>query len=116
MKRVVTVKVESLEAGLESFRRAWKGRRYQGEFVTFERLSDMARTLTPVRFELLRVLQTQGPLSLRALARALQRDVKSVHRDVKPLVELGLIESGEQGLFVPYDEIRAEFTMRRKAA
>jgi predicted transcriptional regulator len=46
----------------------------------------------------------------------LQRDVKSVHRDVKPLSELGLIESGERGLFVPYDEIRAEFTMRRKAA
>lgn len=116
MKRVVTVKVESLNEGLESFRRAWKSRRYQGEFVTFERLSDMARTLTPARFELLRVLQAKGPLALRALARLLQRDVKSVHRDVKPLAELGLIESDERGLFVPYDEIRAEFTMRRKAA
>ena len=109
MKRVVTVKVESLNEGLESFRRAWKSRRYQGEFVTFERLSDMARTLTPTRFELLRVLQAKGPLALRALARLLQRDVK-------PLAELGLIESDERGLFVPYDEIRAEFTMRRKAA
>ncbi len=45
MNRVVTVRVESLDEGLESFHRAWKSRRYQGEFVTFERLSDMARTL-----------------------------------------------------------------------
>ncbi|MHB8697573.1 MAG: HVO_A0114 family putative DNA-binding protein [Sulfuricaulis sp.] len=96
---------------MESCRRAWEGRRHQGEFVTFERLSDMARTLTPTRFELLRVLQAKGPLALRALTRMLKRDVNSVHRDVKPLTELGLIESGEQGLFVPYDEIRAEFTL-----
>lgn len=116
MKRIVTVKVESLDEGLASFRRAWKAGRYQGEFVTFERISDMARTLTPTRFDLLRVLQANGPLALRALARKLERDVKSVHRDVKPLTELGLIESGERGLFVPYDEIRAEFTMRSKAS
>jgi predicted transcriptional regulator len=42
--------------------------------------------------------------------------VKSVHRDVTPLKELGLVEDHENGISVPYDEIRAEFTMRRKAA
>ncbi|MHB8744619.1 MAG: HVO_A0114 family putative DNA-binding protein [Sulfuricaulis sp.] len=116
MKRVVTVRVERLDEGLESFRRAWKSRRHQGEFVTFERLSDMARTLTPTRFELLRLLQAKEPLAVRALAQMLKRNMKNMHRDVKPLTELGLIESGEQGLFVPYDEIRAEFTLRRNAA
>ena len=79
-------------------------------------MADMVRTLTPSRFELLRVLQAQGPMPLRALARALKRDVKSVHRDVKPLKELGFIEAHEQGIWVPYDEIRAEFTMRKEAA
>lgn len=116
MKRVLTVKVESLEAGLEQFRRAWKTGRFQGEFVTFETMADMVRTLTPSRFELLRALQAQGAMTLRALARLLKRDVKSVHRDVAPLKEFGFIEDHEKGIWVPYDEIRAEFTMRRKAA
>lgn len=56
--------------------------------MTFETMADMARTLTPSRFELLRTLQAQGPMTLRALARLLKRDVKSVHRDVTPLKEL----------------------------
>lgn len=64
-------------------------------------LCEMARTLTPSRFELLRTLQAQGPITLRALARLLKRDVKSVHRDVTPLKELGLVEDHENGISVP---------------
>ena len=116
MKRALTVRVESLEEGLTQFRRAWQTGRFRGELVTFETMADMARTLTPSRVELLRTLQAQGPMTLRALARLLKRDVKSEHRDVTPLKELGLVGDHENGISVPYDEIRAGFTMRRKAA
>ena len=116
MKRVLTVRVESFEEGLTQFRRAWQSGRFRGEFVTFETMADMARALTPSRFELLRTLQAQGSMMLRALARLLKRDVKSVHRDVAPLKELGLVENHQNDISVPYDEIRAEFTLRRKPA
>jgi hypothetical protein len=47
MKRVLTVRVESLEEGLTQFRRAWQAGRFRGELVTFETMADMTRTLMP---------------------------------------------------------------------
>lgn len=116
--RKLIVRVENLEEGLENFQRAWKSGKQQGEFATFETMAEMARFLTPVRWELLRVLQGCGPVSLRELARRLQRDVKAVHRDVSALKEMGFIEDDDQGrgIVVPYDEIRAEFAVVRRAA
>ncbi len=56
-------------------------------------------------------------MSLRALARALERDVKSVHRDVKVLLEEELIDRDEaRRIYVPFDRIHAEFEMARVAA
>jgi hypothetical protein len=43
--------------------------------------------------------------------------VKSVHRDVKVLVEEGFIDHDEAGrIYVPFDRIHAEFEMARVAA
>jgi predicted transcriptional regulator len=52
-----------------------------------------------------------------ALARSLERDVKSVHRDVRVLIEQRLVEKdGDGKLVVPFDRIHAEFDLQRKAA
>jgi predicted transcriptional regulator len=114
--RTVTVCVESLDAGLNRFKHAWETGEYQGEFVTFESVEGMHRMLTPNRWELLRVLQAEGPMGIRELARRLSRDVKNVHTDVTKLREYWLVEDAEDGgIWVPYDEIRAEFVVKRKA-
>lgn len=53
---------------------------------------------------------------MRALARALDRDVKRVHTDVVELIERGLIERTEGGqVNVPYDVIHADFDLRAVA-
>jgi predicted transcriptional regulator len=114
--RIVRIQVDSLEAGLKRFEHTWKTGSRQGEYVTFESVEGMHRALTPNRWHLLHVLQQEGPLGIRELARTLERDVKNVHSDVAKLKELGLVEDTEGGVWVPFDEIRAEFTMKREKA
>ncbi|WP_445343892.1 HVO_A0114 family putative DNA-binding protein [Caballeronia ptereochthonis] len=52
-------------------------------------------------------------MSIRELARSLERDVKGVHRDVKALLEAGLLEHDENGAIVfPYDAVHVDFTLK----
>ena len=58
-------------------------------------------------------LQGLGAVSLRGLARALGRDVKRVHEDVRILLDWGLVEwTPVRKLVVPYDVIHADFVLR----
>lgn len=109
--RKVVIQVESVETGFRRFKQAWETGEYQGEFITFDSIETMLKTLTSRRWELVRMLQKQGPMSLRALARQLGRDVKNVHRDVAALKEIGLIEDHEGGIWVPYNEIEAHLKL-----
>lgn len=111
MGRKLIIQVESIEAGTERFVTAWKTGKLQGEFITFETLETMLKTLTSKRWELVSVLQRHGPMSIRELARTLDRDVKNVHTDVQALKAIGLVEDREAGVFVPYDEIEAHFRL-----
>jgi predicted transcriptional regulator len=114
IERDETVARDRLRGG---FLRASRGRRYQGEIRSFESPAALFRVFTPARWSLIERLQEIGPVSLRGLARALERDVKSVHRDVKVLVEENLVDRNEAGrIYVPFDRIHAEFEMARAAA
>lgn len=48
--------------------------------------------LTPRRLEVLKTLRKKGPLSVRALAKTVERDYKNVHVDTRALEEAGLLE------------------------
>lgn len=62
-------------------------------------------------------MQALGPSTLRGLARELERDVKSVHRDVHALVAIGLVRKDENGqLRVPFARIHAEFDLLARRA
>ena len=60
--RKVTIQVESIGAGFKRFKTAWKTGKPQGEFITFDTLGTMLKTLTPKRWELVEMLQARGPL------------------------------------------------------
>lgn len=99
------------------FSQAWKTGEYQGEFFDFESPVALFRVLTPKRWALLEMLQAQGPIGVRALARALERDVRRVHDDARALIDVGLVEKDENGkLAVPYSEIHADFVLRKDEA
>ena len=55
----------------------------------------------------------EEPLSIRELARRVDRDVKAVHGDVHALLDAGLLDRTESGLIeFPFDAIRVDFTLR----
>jgi predicted transcriptional regulator len=108
-----------LQAMGERFSQAWANERscQPLAILTFESPAQLFSVLSPKRWELVEQLQRLGPSSLRGLARSLERDVKRVHEDVALLIDWGLVERNEAGLlFVPYEEIEADFVLKASAA
>ena len=55
-------------------------------------------------------------MTLRAAARLVGRDVKTVHGDVHALIDAGLIDRDDAGRIVfPYDAVRVDFTITKAA-
>lgn len=89
----------------------------QSTVLTFSSPAQLFSILSPKRWELIERLQTLGPSTIRGLARALERDVKRVHEDVSVLVEWGLVKKDAASkVFVPFDEIEADFVLRGATA
>lgn len=96
----------------ERFVNAWNEGKSGGDTFEFESPKALFTVLTPKRWDLIERLQALGEVSLRALARALERDVKRVHEDAAVLLDWGLIERTPAGkLHVPYAKIHAEFDL-----
>jgi predicted transcriptional regulator len=109
--------VAAIASGRESAKRAFRTGEYQGEELSFSTLSQLFDIFTANRWQAIERLQELGPSSLRGLARALGRDVKRVHEDVDKLIEEGLIErAADKKIYVPFEEIRFEASLKIKAA
>ncbi|OLP61574.1 transcriptional regulator [Xaviernesmea oryzae] len=114
--RIVRDDAEALEDAAARFREAWAGRGDSQVVLTFSSPTQLFEVLSPKRWQLIETLQATGPQSLRALARALGRDVKRVHQDVHQLIDWSLIAHDEAGrVFVPFEVIHADFDLRAVA-
>lgn len=118
--RTATIRIGQVDKTLQGVRTnfvsAFRQGEYVGEFFDFESPGSLFRVLTPKRWELIECLQKSGSLGVRALARALGRDVKRVHEDAQAVLACGLIEKTAEGkLCVPFVEIRADFVMKAAA-
>ena len=117
MPKTLYVRVSGREDALDRFEAAWhlaSGRAAPAPLsvLSFADLPLLVKNLTPARWALLRRLAKEGPLTIFALARRLERDYKNVHTDVTRLTELGLIEKGETGeVSVGWDAVRAELKL-----
>jgi predicted transcriptional regulator len=117
-KRQLTVKVSTFKEAISDFKDTWK-RHAQGEkfdtpveTLRFENTLTLMRTLTPKRLELLQRLHSLGNMSIRALAKQLDREYSNVHQDVKALHQVGLILQDSTGKYsVPWDKIITEIPM-----
>ena len=121
MKRKLTIGIrrsaaEAMDDMGARFVDAWRTGKSSGDLLQFESPAALFRVLTPKRWELIERLQSMGPTSMRALARALERDVKRVHEDIGNLRKCGLVARTEDGKFqVPYDAIHADFDLQALA-
>jgi len=116
-KQHIHIGVEDAKHGFVRFVEAWHkaetSETEQAEIhLNFEDFSMLASVLTPRRLELMKTLRQHGPLSVRALAKQLQRDYKNVHADVSALEEVDLIQRTEEKLLIaPWDVIDAHLRL-----
>lgn len=110
--KTVTLEVASREDVTRRALDAFKGRKHRAR-ITFATPELIWKVLTAKRWEVLKVMSGQGPLTIREVARRVERDVKAVHGDVHALIDAGLLERTETNqVAFPFDAIRVEFTLR----
>ena len=80
-------------------------------FIGFPDERALWSTLTPLRWDILKVMTAAGPLALREIARRVGRDVRGVYTDVHSLLAVGLIERDQAGFCFPYDAVRVDFIL-----
>jgi predicted transcriptional regulator len=108
----VTIGIAGLEDVKRRTRDAFRGKR-QGAFITFASHELLLKTVTAKRWALLQVMAGKGPLGIRRLARMVERDVKSVHRDVHIMLKAGLLDAAEDAkVEFPYDTIHVDFLLK----
>lgn len=83
--------------------------------LNFASYDDMHRILAPSRLAILKALAEQGDLSIREVARRVERDVQAVHRDVTTLINAGVIDRTDKGIVFPYARIHFEFDVSAAA-
>jgi len=110
---VVVIGVASREEANARFMRALETGKTQGAYRSFESTADLWRTLSPKRWEVLKAMTGAGGLSLREVARRVERDVKGVHTDVHALLNAGLLDKTDDGKIIfPFDAVHVDFMLK----
>jgi predicted transcriptional regulator len=96
---------------IDAWHRAEQGESFQERHLAFESWDVLARVLTGKRMELLRYVRRNTVTSIRALAKALNRDYSNVHADVKALANAGLLDATATGVRADYDSIETKIAI-----
>ena len=92
---------------------AAKSDSYQGEVLNFETPAQFFGQLSEKRWDIVRSAQGKGEMSVRELARVVDRDVKRVHDDIVILAELGLLErTAGGGVTCPYTSMHIDMYLQ----
>ena len=110
--KAVTLEIASRDDVTRRALEAFGGRKQRAR-ISFATPELLWKVLTAKRWEVLKAMTGQGPLTIREVARRVGRDVKAVHGDVHALIDAGLLDKTEKNHVVfPFDVIRVEFTLR----
>jgi predicted transcriptional regulator len=89
------------QAARERLRRAEAGEEFDEQeaafILNFEDLGDVERLMRRLNLQLLDIVASERPESIRETARLVDRDYKEVHRNLKELEALGVIEFTSDG-------------------
>jgi predicted transcriptional regulator len=110
--KTVTLEVATRDEVTRRALEAFKGKKQRAR-ISFATPELLWKVLTAKRWEVLKAMAGQGPLTIREVARRVRRDVKAVHGDVHALINAGLLDRTETNrVAFPFDAIRVEFTLR----
>ena len=110
--KTVTLSVSSLEETKGRTTTAFRGKR-QGAYLSFSSVELLWKVLTVKRWDLLKAMTGQGEMTIREVARRINRDVKAVHSDVQALLKAGVLDrTGDGHITFPYDAVHVDFTLR----
>ncbi|RJT03904.1 hypothetical protein D3261_10640 [Halococcus sp. IIIV-5B] len=86
------------ERGLENLKKIEKGEPIEDKFtLSLSNLKELDRVFSEKNIQLLQVIAKQEPESIREAARLVERDVKEVHRNLKELEQLKVVEFESHG-------------------
>jgi hypothetical protein len=72
--------------------------------------------VTAKRWQLIKAMAGQGPMTLREAARRVGRDVKAVHGDAHALLAAGILRRTPEGkLDFPFDAVHVDFLLQAVA-
>jgi predicted transcriptional regulator len=109
--KTVTLEVASKRDVTRRALEAFGGKRQRAR-ISFATPELLWKVLTAKRWEVLKAMAGQGPLTLREVARRVDRDVKAVHGDVHALLDAGLLDkTAENQVVFPFETIRVQFTL-----
>ncbi|MGC3872195.1 hypothetical protein ACPF7Z_02860 [Halomonas sp. GXIMD04776] len=90
---------------------AFEGKQ-QGAHISFSSVDLLWQIMMRKRWQLLKAMTGQGPMSIREAARRVERDVKTVHGDVHALLDAGILDRTDDGHIVfPFDAVHVDFTL-----
>ena len=111
---VLHVEIESAEdfhqRGLKDLERIEEGESVEDKYtLSLSNLRELDRVFSEKNMELIQVIAKNEPESIREAARLVERDVREVHRNLKELEKLNVVEFEQHGRskkpVVWYDEI-----------
>ena len=99
------IEKEAWRRFVQAWRKAARGKAVRERHLAFESWAALSRVLTTKRLELLHHVRHHEVPSVRALAKAVDRDYSNVHADVRALTDAGLLELDDDGVRADYDAI-----------
>ncbi len=112
--KTVILEVQSPKEAMDGFAQAWNTNKQQASArISFASVELLWKVLTAKRWNILKAMCGAGTVSIREVARRVERDVKGVHGDVVALLNAGLLIRTEEGLIeFPYEAIKVEFLLQ----
>lgn len=114
--KTLRIRIESLEDVRRAVLRATNSDRPESSAgLSFLSYEAMHRVLSPKRLDIVKAMTGRGPLSIREVARLVERDFKGVHADVSALIDAGVVERNGRKIEFPYEALHVEFDIRAAA-